>query len=555
MIENISKFNAWMWGIFFLIFLWSFTVFDIRFRGPDEPIYYAYTASVVQDGDLNAVNQFYPDKAGFVSRTFNLPDFHNHGATVFWVPFYLYGRLFGSEKAIKCVLSLSSVLFGFFTLLLTFFLCHKFFREKISFWSTVVMFIGTPYFYFTLFEPGNGQIIASLLSVISILVLFHAPAMRRWHWFFYGMFFSLCVAVKLDLWFQVFLIALCLLALAYKKEAALPRGRYFIFGFLPIFVLNLANDYIKYGRLHKGELYLFNPHNFYFFEQLFSSYRGYFYTSPIFYLSLCGFLIFIFSLYKKNSPDNREHWKSTLLFSLGAYLFIKLFIISFRYAWGGGTTGARQLLTEFPVFVLFYAYALENQKRFIRYLLCALSLLLVFWNLMVIAEFITRLDLKYLPHAPALAQRINSVAVIFDLFSRPEEMRLKLRVCAAILCAIILAILFFIRQTGAPGGPLPGKGTKIWGQAWALRSLPFISLYAFFAYSLITGLNIFFNKKNVENLKARGFFDRAVILSSRDYERQENSSSMDEMINYFSSRDNPAMVERIKRTKKDIYGD
>ena len=47
--------------VFFLVFcLYIFAVYDIGFNGADEPIYYAYTASVVEDGDLNAINEVSP---------------------------------------------------------------------------------------------------------------------------------------------------------------------------------------------------------------------------------------------------------------------------------------------------------------------------------------------------------------------------------------------------------------------------------------------------------------------------------------------------------------
>ena len=65
--------------LLFLTFLSLFLVFDTKFHGPDQPIYYAYTASLVEDGDLNVVNQLNPkqDKYYFpfgrlgVSKTYN----------------------------------------------------------------------------------------------------------------------------------------------------------------------------------------------------------------------------------------------------------------------------------------------------------------------------------------------------------------------------------------------------------------------------------------------------------------------------------------------------
>ena len=83
----------------FLSFLVFFSIYNVKFVGPDHPIYLAYTASIVEDGDLNAVNhlnEYYPyylpgGKIG-VSNTYNLPDQHNHGGVILWLPFYLYAK-------------------------------------------------------------------------------------------------------------------------------------------------------------------------------------------------------------------------------------------------------------------------------------------------------------------------------------------------------------------------------------------------------------------------------------------------------------------------------
>ena len=122
-----------------VVFLYLFLIFDTRFHGPDEPIYFAYTASIVEDGDLNAVNHldpsypyFLPDGKIGVSQTYNLPDFHNHGGVIFWAPFYIYGKLayfiiqklnlldpseISLDSCIKCALCFSSIIFGFLTIM------------------------------------------------------------------------------------------------------------------------------------------------------------------------------------------------------------------------------------------------------------------------------------------------------------------------------------------------------------------------------------------------------------------------------------------------------
>ena len=82
------------------LFIYFFLVFDINFFGPDEPVYFAYTESLVKDGDLNLVNQVYNDYGRFITATGNMPDFHDHAGVSLWAPFFIYGRVihFLSEK-------------------------------------------------------------------------------------------------------------------------------------------------------------------------------------------------------------------------------------------------------------------------------------------------------------------------------------------------------------------------------------------------------------------------------------------------------------------------
>ncbi len=159
--------------IFLIFILYLFAIYDVNFHGPDEPIYFAYTASIVEDGDLNAVNhldQHYPyylagGKIG-ISRTYNLPDFHNHGGVILWAPFYAYAKLvyriadklklkgltsYGLDRLAKCVMSFSTIIFGFFAILFTYKLCRVFFPAAGSLLSTLAVFLGTPFFYYMLF--------------------------------------------------------------------------------------------------------------------------------------------------------------------------------------------------------------------------------------------------------------------------------------------------------------------------------------------------------------------------------------------------------------------
>ena len=109
---------------------------------------------MVDDGDLNVANQAYPgtylrEGQFSVSKTYNLPDSHNHGGVILWMPFYLYAKsiysiaaklnltsstIYGLDRLAKCVMSFSTIIFGFIAIVLTCLLCRIFFSGKIALW-------------------------------------------------------------------------------------------------------------------------------------------------------------------------------------------------------------------------------------------------------------------------------------------------------------------------------------------------------------------------------------------------------------------------------------
>lgn len=564
--------------IFLVFFLYLFVVYNTNFHGPDEPIYFAYTASVVEDGDLNVVNQtglrhsyYFPSGEMGISKTYNLPDFHNHGGVTLWAPFYIYAKFVysiaikfnltsltteGFDRLAKCSMSFSTIVFGFFTVLLTYMLCRVFFSKKISLWSTLVIFFGTPFFYYMLFEVGNANIIASLFSILSIWFCSYViNAKKGSHWFLYGLFFSIGMVIKVDLWFQIFFVFLLFSTLLILKQTTWKNGVYFFIGLFPVLTLKAINDYIKYGTFHIGELTMLNLKDSYLYEQLFSSYRGFFYTSPIFYISLLGFIFVIIELLKNIKTINKKEEKMEDLFFLilTLYLAIKIFVISKQYAWGGGTVGARPLLTEFPIFVLLYARAIQKPKKYLTYFIYITSIFFVFWNLLIVSEYMAGLDRVYITGAPGISARISTLRYVLGPLFYVKDLNLKLKLFSPLLL-IIFVIIFYMKSRFVK---------SIYPSFWYIRSLnkckPFKSfalftIYLYIAYTVITMLNIYNNKRNVERLKEEGFFKNARVIGPSGLEKHENIGSMNEMIEYYWLKGDIDRVNKIERHKREMCG-
>lgn len=429
--------------LYLILFLYFFITFDINFHGPDEPIYFAYTASVVEDGDLNAINQFYrPSK--FVSKTYNLPDPRNHGGVILWVPFYLYAKVIyclanklnltsltmeGCERLTKCALSFSTVVFGFLIILLSYKSLRVFFSNKISVLSIFAIFLGTPFFYFMLFETGNANIIACLFSVLLIWFCSCMLNMKKLHWFLYGIFFSVCVIVKVDLWLHLVYIILFFSALCALKRIVWRNGICFVFGFIFLFAFRVINGYLKYGMFHMEE-FRFSPA--YPFDGLFNSFRGIFYTSPILYTCLLGSVFVLINVVKKNKIKNVEIKERNMFFlALTAYLFVKLFFI--RNVFMQEDLSMRLLIVDFPILVLLFAIVLKNSRKYFGYIIGILSGFFVFWNLLIISEYMVEIDWTYITEMPGIIMRVYTLKYVLRLLFHMNDLNLKLKLFAPLI--------------------------------------------------------------------------------------------------------------------------
>jgi len=563
--------------LFFTVitFIYSFAIFNAKFKGPDEPIYYAYTKSTVEDYDLNVLNQltpghspyYFPSGEIFVSKTYNFPDYHDHGGIVYWVPFYvlgkslysLYGRLnildisvYSQEEFIKGILSLSTVILSFLVFIFTCLFCRTFFSAKVSFYSSIAIFFGTPFFYFSLFEVGNAQILAVLFSILSIWFCSNAVRMKRLHWFLYGIFFSACLIIKIDIFFQVFFISCFLFFLLLLGKADLNKAVLFFVGIVPGFALSQVNSYIKYGTFHLGYLGLLNLKSFYFFEQLFSSYRGFFYTSPIFYILILGFLLVARNLRKKSYMTSQERLNYVFIFSLSLYLFLKIFILSFRYAWGGGTPGARLLLTEYPVLVLLYGYTLlQVQKKYwLRTIFYAISIFLISWNLLVVTEFSAGVDIKNIIDKPVLLKRLTTaIPALISLFSS-KNLNLKLFLLPVFI-PFLAAILFIVRQQDKILSFFGKLGDG--GQFKSLKLVILLIVYFYSFYSMVTIFNVANNERNIKVMQSQGILNDVRVVGPGKFEMFENISSFDEMTQYYKYKGDEKNLERIKEIRYSLY--
>ncbi|MCK5494237.1 MAG: glycosyltransferase family 39 protein, partial [Candidatus Omnitrophica bacterium] len=486
-----------------------------------------------------------------------------------WAPFYIYAKViyffadklnlsnlgyFEFEKVAKCLMSFSTVVFTILTLIFTYFIVRKFFSYKITILSILVVFFGTPIFYYSLFNVANANIVATLLSVILILFYLQIMDKGKIPWLVCGLFFSICIAVKVDLWFHSLFIFSFFIYHVIGRRISWVKGIFFLIGIVPGIALKTINDYIKYGNLHIGEVCTLNLKGNYLLDQLFSSYRGFFYTSPVFYICLAGICLILLDYLKKNK-NNYSSFKNVNIVALFLclYVLIKIIVLGWRYAWGGGTCGARPLLTEFPVFVLLYAIVSQIQKkRLTNIIFYGISIICIFWNFLIISEYMSGKDLIYVSGFPPIIQRFSNIKYVLMPLFQLKEIGLKLKICIPLIIAVGLIILFILKILG---------NLKVWGklknfksQNDSLRFYYLFTVYLSVGYMIVTGLNVFNNRINVRNMKNAGFFNNHKVISSYEFGKVENLGSINEMIFYFTLRGDEDRVNKLKKQKIEIYG-
>ncbi len=570
--ENIIYFSL------LAVFLVGFLSFETEFRGPDMPIYYAYTRSIVEDRDLNPVNyieKVYPyifhDGTYGVSPTFNLPTQHNHGGTVLWAPFYVYASTlkfldtklridffssYTTEELTKCVLSFSSLIFGIISLILSFIIVRSFFSDFVAFFASIAVFFGTPVFLFAFKETGNANIIALLFMVLSIWYFRHVTAAEKEHWFMFGIFFGIAMVVKVDVWFLPFFIGLIFLWLLYQKRADWQKGVFFLLGVLPPIVFKTINDYIKYGRLYMGEFGVINFQDSYFIEQMFSRYRGFFYFSPILYLCMLGVLVAAWNLIRKNRDGLGNKNRDLVILFFATFMMVKMTVTSLRFSWGLGTPGPRVLVTEFTVFVILLALLISYFKsKRVKTALILVSVICVLWNLMVTVEYITGIDYEYLVNPWPISLRIAHLRYLSRIFSA-KDLDIKLRLTLPLF--MVFGYLFYLLIFRIKKAEFDCWGIKDLNSDKSLRIFTYLTLFLFASYTLFTVLNVNNNRRNVEAFLEKGYLGNELqhyMLKPDEYAKAENLTSMIEIIYVFDLMGKYELVERKEKLIQDMYGE
>jgi len=536
--------------IFFIVFL-SFLKAPFLFDQVESGIYFAYTESFVEDGDLNIVDQqvglndygpvdydrYKNGEKGIVSPTYNSPTVWSHGGVILWTPFYLCGLLLdkiappqNNISFTQVSLVLANIFYVVLGLVLTTVLLRLLNKKNKNILPVIIIsFLGTPLFFYTLVESGNGNVVGLFfvpLILILALKIFVSKKIESIECLGLGVLCGVAWVVKVDMVFYSFVLGVLLIRFYFNRERVFLKGFLVsIIGWsLPV-ILQAINDTIKYGFVTYGYLDISQGDYSVLFDTLFSAYRGHIYVSPLYGIIV---LLSFFLFWNYKSTKN----KTTLLVAMLPLIFlVKQYFATQTFVHGSGNFGARMYCVEVPVVIILLYYYFQQKKILsIQGLFCFISVL---WT-MIMFYFYYRVDLLGYNH---MSFHVTTETYIKDLLHNSEDFfnffKLWLLEFDGVYQKLffiphILILSYLLARILLSRVSIEILSKKIWKQSFLLFSL----------YFLVTLINLKNNQENIEVLKEKNFFEHMIIGKGEElYLYEENINSIEERMMHVRYKD------------------
>lgn len=414
------RFEAYSSASLLFVFFCALLFLTALFRpswevGGDGYGYYAYTRSLLYDGDFDFANELaqydelygrqtlesWRTPLGSAGNPFAI------GPSLLWAPFVLLGYLGsllgsyhdtfalpGYSLPFQVALAYGTWIYAGVGVYLIFASVRSLFSARSAYIATLAGVFVSPLLYYLIYEPsmshGLTVFTTGLLLHFSTRVVLHPKHLLRdpvLAGIVFGLISGLLFLVR---WQDVLfaLIPLWLLALytpLFHKLHAREQKIQFVLTALVVGVLTIAPQLVLWNTLYGSPLYVpqgagffdfTNPH---VYEFLFSGFHGLFAVHPLLLLGAGG----LFAV----------HHRYKLLASvLGVLLILTvLFNASLSDWYGGSSFGARRMVSALFIFVVGFAALLTrlNKKRILRSILIALFVVGGVWNLLLMMTYAT----------------------------------------------------------------------------------------------------------------------------------------------------------------------
>jgi len=171
--------------------------------------------------------------------------------------------------------------------------------------------------------------------------------------------------------------------------------------------------------------------------------------------------------------------------------------------------------------------------------------------MIVVGEFITGADMSLLTAPVPLSSRFKSLAIVARYVLSVKEPVDKLIFLSPLI--LIAVLTFAFERKLICGLRRRWKGDpESFIRTVGFRYFRAFTLYSFLLYVSFSGLNLAFNRSNVERMHRTGFFENCTVVGKKGFTFRENDLSLDEMIYYYGIRNIPDVIERLIKIKESL---
>ena len=370
--------------------------------GNDGTMLFSYVRSMVIDGDLNLENEFdefLPVKFDLVRERLEsgricVPH-QELGPALLWLPFFVsthvlvkVGAALGgaipadgySYPYIHAV-CFGSLIYAFLGVVLSYLMVREYFTPGLASWGTVVLWLASPLFWYTVYEPSMPHAISFAGVAFFLFCCFRVcDGESLVAWMLVGL--SAGVMVSLQRYNIYFLIVPVVILLSHLRQMVSRRDKVppwavfrlvglsflaFVVASAPLWLYHLSATGAVLRRIDlpsKALVYWRSPSISAF---LFSSNHGLFSWTPVAYLSVLGLIMMLW----------RRKWiAGVYLVTLSAGIYL------LSSTWEEGASfGSRRMTEAFPMFLVGFCGFLAAAKRSPTVLVATFCAFLVIWNL------------------------------------------------------------------------------------------------------------------------------------------------------------------------------
>lgn len=365
-------------------------------HGADGMGYYSWLRSVVVDGDLDTANEYEYFGYDWIAGTTKTGHKDNPwaiGSAILWSPYFLIVHAIlrgdGYGPAYFTAVCVASMIYAFAGLILLYCLAQRLFDPDSALLATVVVWFGSSLLFYMYLHPSMAHANDAFVNALFVYTWYRTrPKRTLWGWLILGLTVGLAALVRTQNLLLAVVPAVEILLAFRKGHRYLPsqirKGLVFTLGLLVAFFPQMYVWRQVYGSwivlnpywTSTGNTFNFTSPNF--LNVLFSSHHGLFTWTPVLLPGIVGLL-----------PLARRDRGLAILLAVGFVL--QVYIIGGWSVWAGGAAfGQRFLVNNTPSYLLGMAALIDLLRKNISLrILWAIGIVLVLWNIGLIAQYVT----------------------------------------------------------------------------------------------------------------------------------------------------------------------